>query len=63
MMKARNDGRIKMTQRYDIKPDYESTGWWVVDTANRYCPVELHPTRESALRKAIQMDRPKKVKK
>lgn len=52
-----------MTQRYDIKPDYESTGWWVVDTANRYCQMELHPTRESALRKAIQMDRPKKVKK
>jgi hypothetical protein len=51
-----------MFQRYDIKPDYESTGWWVVDTANRYCPIELHPTRESALRKAIQMDRPKKVK-
>lgn len=62
MMKARNDGRIKMTQRYDIKPDYESNGWWVVDTANRYCQIELHPTRESALRKAIQMDRPKKVK-
>lgn len=51
-----------MFQRYDIKPDYESNGWWVVDTANRYCPIELHSTRESALRKAIQMDRPKKVK-
>lgn len=63
MMKAGNDERIKMFQRYDIKPDYESNGWWVVDTANRYCPIELHSTRESALRKAIQMDKPKRVKK
>lgn len=48
--------------RYDIRPDYEGKGWWVVDTANRYSPVELHPTRESALNKAIKMDRPSKAK-
>jgi hypothetical protein len=47
-------------QRYDIKPDYEGKGWWVIDTANRYCTVELHPTREKALRRAIQMDNPRK---
>jgi hypothetical protein len=43
---------IHMSYRYDIKHDWYTDKWQVVDTRNRDCAVSTHDTREEALREA-----------
>lgn len=48
-----------MSYRYDIKQDYDTGEYLVVDTRNRNCPVwgERYKERHEALRRAKQLDR------
>ena len=44
--------------RYDIKQDYETGEYLVVDTLNRNCPLwgERYASRDEAVRRAKQLD-------
>ena len=48
-----------MTYRYDIREDYTTGEYLVVDTMNRNAPLwgERHPDRQTALRRAKALDR------
>lgn len=48
-----------MSYRYDIKEDYTTGNYWVVDTKCANCRVwgEEYQTRDEALRRAKQLDR------
>ena len=48
-----------MTYRYDIREDYVTGEYLVVDTLNRNAPLwgERHPDRKTALRRAKALDR------
>lgn len=52
-----------MTYRYDIREDYMTGNYWVVDTRNRDSRVwgEEYPTREDALARAKELDRLQRV--
>ena len=48
-----------MRYRYDIKQDWTTGNYWVVDTKNRDSRVwgEEFPTRHEALNRAKELDR------
>lgn len=51
-----------MTYRYDIKEDYMTGEWLVVDLRNRNVPVwgERYTVRAEALRRAKELDSPRR---
>lgn len=44
---------VFMSYRYDIKHDWYTDKWQVVDTRNRDCIVSTHSSREEALAEAL----------